>query len=52
LHILNGLSQIEAILQAEQKRRVESNAITHEHITGQLDKLEKSLQQRVSKQFC
>ena len=43
LNILNGLQQIEAILQAEQKRRVESNSITHEHITLFLSKLEQSL---------
>lgn len=49
--IVQGLGQIEAILCAEQKRRVESNNITQEYIHQFLDKLELSLQQRVTGQF-
>lgn len=48
---MRGIDQIEAILKAEQKRRVESNHITQEYIHSFLDKLETSLNAKVSTQF-
>ena len=40
IHIFEGLSQIEAILKAESKRRVEANQITNDYINSYLDKLD------------
>ena len=41
--ILQGLGQIEAIVKAESKRRIESNQVTQEYIHSYLEKLESSL---------
>ena len=49
--ITENLSQIEAILKAESKRRLEANKLTEEYINDYLDKLESSLNQRVLGQF-
>ena len=49
--ITESLSQIEAILKAESKRRLEANKLTEEYINDYLDKLESSLNQRVMGQF-
>lgn len=49
--IAQGLSQIEAIVKAESKRRIESNQVTQDYIHSYLDKLEQSIQQRVHAQF-
>lgn len=51
MNIFEGLSQIEAILKAESKRRVEANQITHDYINSYLDKLDTQLQNRVQNQF-
>ena len=45
------MNQIEAILKAESKRRIEANLITEEYIKNYLDGLEKNLNQRVNSQF-
>jgi hypothetical protein len=47
LQIFEGLSQIEAILKAESKRRFEANQISNDYINSYMDKLDSSLQQRV-----
>jgi len=47
LAIFEGLSQIEAILKAESKRRFEANQISNDYISSYMDKLDSSLQQRV-----
>ena len=45
------LKNIENILKAEQKRRVESNEIMNEYIVNYLDQLQQNLGDRVSAQF-
>ena len=49
--VQENLDQIEAILKAESKRRMEANQITEEYIKNYLDGLEKNLTQRVNAQF-
>ena len=46
-----SLSQIEAVLNAESKRRTEANQITQEHITHYLQELENTLTNRVQDNF-
>lgn len=41
--VQESLNQIEAILKAESKRRIEANKLTEEYILEYLDKLESSL---------
>lgn len=45
--ISENLSQIEAILKAESKRRLEANRLTEDYIMDYLEKLETSLTSRV-----
>eukprot|EP00347_Sterkiella_histriomuscorum_P006836 403351248 len=49
--VSDSLRQIENIMKAEQKRRVESNEIMNEYITSYLDQLQQSLNDRVVQQF-
>ena len=49
--VQESLGQIEAILKAESKRRLEANKLTEEYILEYLEKLETSLNNQVSKQF-
>ena len=46
-----NLNQIEAILKAESKRRLEANRLTEDYIMDYLEKLEQSLNSRVIGQF-
>ena len=46
-----SLNQIEAILNAESKRRLEANRLTEDYIMDYLEKLESSLNSRVIGQF-
>mmetsp|Transcript_19724 Transcript_19724/g.24329 ORF Transcript_19724/g.24329 Transcript_19724/m.24329 type:complete len:119 (+) Transcript_19724:1-357(+) len=49
--IQESLNQIEAILNAESKRRLEANRLTEDYIMDYLEKLETSLNSRVIGQF-
>ena len=49
--VTESLNQIEAILKAESKRRIEANSLTDTYISDYLDKLEQSLNTRVLGQF-
>ena len=49
--VQDNLNQIEAILKAESKRRIEANKLTEDYILEYLDKLETSLNTRVVGQF-
>ena len=49
--VQENLNQIEAILKAESKRRIEANKLTEDYILEYLDKLENSLNTRVVGQF-
>jgi len=49
--VTESLSQIEAILKAESKRRLEANKLTEDYIMDYLDKLEQNLNNRVIGQF-
>ena len=51
LEVQEQLKNLENILKAEQKRRVESNEIMNEYILNYLDQLQYSLNDRVSQQF-
>jgi tetrahydromethanopterin S-methyltransferase subunit A len=45
------LKEIENILKAEQKRRVESNEIMNEYIISYMEQLERSLNERFDRQL-
>ena len=49
--VTENLNQIEAILKAESKRRIEANRLSEEYIMDYLDKMESELNSRVIKQF-
>jgi len=49
--VTENLNQIEAILKAESKRRLEANKLTDEYIMDYLEKLEQNLNNRVIGQF-
>ena len=49
--VAESLRQIENIMKAESKRRVESNQIMDEYITNYLDQLQQSLNDRAKTQF-
>ena len=49
--VTENLNQIEAILKAESKRRIEANKLNEEYILDYLEKMEQELNNRVSKQF-
>lgn len=49
--VQESLGQIEAILKAESKRRLEANKLTDEYIMEYLEKLETNLNSRVVIQF-
>lgn len=45
--VTESLNQIEAILKAESKRRMEANKLTEDYILEYLEKLEQNLNSRV-----
>jgi len=49
--VTESLGQIEAILKAESKRRLEANKLTDDYIMDYLEKLEQNLNNRVIGQF-
>ena len=49
--VTESLGQIEAILKAESKRRLEANKLTDDYIMDYLEKLEQNLNNRVMGQF-
>lgn len=49
--VTENLNQIEAILKAESKRRIEANKLSEDYIMDYLEKMETELNSRVVKQF-
>lgn len=49
--VTENLNQIEAILKAESKRRIEANKLSEDYIMDYLEKMESELNSRVVKQF-
>lgn len=49
--VMESLKNVENIIKAEQKRRVESNEIMNDYIVNYLDQLQASINGRVNAQF-